>query len=62
MYRFTRDILVEGVMHKDGEVVREDDVPKGCIVSMLGVGYLVPHKEEKPKPKPKATRKPKSGE
>lgn len=70
-YRFTRNIMVDGVPYADGDVIEADGILAGCVESCLYTGALVPvengtkaraskdEPEPGPEPQPQPVRKPK---
>lgn len=42
MFRFTRDIIVEGKQYREGDTVASKEIPEGSLCSCLWIGALVP--------------------
>lgn len=52
-YRFERDVLVEGVSHRQGKVVSDKDLPAGCVESMLYSGWITEFQPQQQQQQPK---------
>lgn len=56
-YQFLRDVTVEGVLHKGGEIIEAADVPAGSLDSLLA-SWLVPYVPPPEPPPPPETPPP----
>ena len=57
-YEVMRDMDIESVSYKAGQRLDEVDIPSGCLLSCVRIGWLVACEEESPVEMPVATPTP----